>query len=756
MLEAILSGARQPIACDDYVLVRAWDGQDTIELRLHRRDPAAQVLGERTRVYETTGGQTYYVSGVDGGQTYVDYVLKKDLSDWEKTAYPGYTNGSQDATAVSTITGVLPEGWTLVEKESDNLSAYLTLQGPTPLEVALQCMDTYGCALEFDNRKKVVYLHYPGKKTLGQAFLVETANLRQAPEYKSKAGSLVTRLYAQGADGIDFAAVNGGKNYVECFDYTDELVAGYWRDDRYTVPEHLLTAAQEKIKTLAQPERSWVLSVCDLHAVDPEAWPGLELNLYDVVRLVDPSLGQTMEAQITQLRLRPYYPDRNEISIQNLSGNLGRTGGASLLNRTQKSLYGDLVLTVDQVKKDLVDTGGVAVNAEKIAQAAQAAANNAQNTADNAQSAADSAQSAADNAQSAADSAQSAADNAQSAADNAQTAADNAQSAAESAQDMARKIANGTYTGGTFIDGSKIYSPQILAQEVSVVHTASTGGFPALRFYPKTGDAMLSLNASGTSMGGYSACVSSTQDLVLKSDCAVVVQPGSDQGSSGYSGLAVEGNTAVYGDLTVSGDLQCDDVIAERKNRYRDTDGTTVDDARNEVSFDYNTAGSGIIGPILSIATLGGGYKMQLQGSYINDGNAFAIRTRNDDTNTKAWNPWRTLLHSGNVADYIVSQGTSGIWRYRTYSSGVKECWGYVNASVSSQVVWGSGYLGYTAYRAFPFTFSRTPTATVTVGGGSGVWASIGNYSTSQMEFYFLSFQSMSGLSLPVYIHAIG
>lgn len=707
MLEAILSGARQPIACDDYVLVRAWDGQDTIELRLHRRDPAAQVLGERTRVYETTGGQTYYVSGVDGGQTYVDYVLKKDLSDWEQIAYPGYTNGSQDATAVSTITGVLPAGWTLVEKESDDLKAYLTLQGPTPLEVALQCMDTYGCALEFDNQEKVVYLHYPGKKTLGQAFLVETANLREAPEYKSKAGSLVTRLYAQGADGIDFADVNGGKNYVECFDYTDELVAGYWRDDRYTVPEHLLSAAQEKIKTLAQPERSWVLSVCDLHAVDPEAWPGLQLNLYDVVQLVDPSLGQTMEAQITELRLCPYYPDRNEISIQNLSGNLGKTGAASLLNRTQKSLYGDLVLTVDQVKKDLVDTGGVAVNAEKIAQAAQEAANNAQNTADNAQSAADSAQSAADNAQSTADSAQSAADNAQntadsaqsaadnaqntadsaqSAADNAQntadsaqTAADNAQSAAESAQDMARKIANGTYTGGTFIDGSKIYSPQILAQEVSVVHTASTGGFPALRFYPKTGDAMLSLNASGTSMGGYSACVSSTQDLVLKSDCAVVVQPGSDQGASGYSGLAVEGNTAVYGDLTVSG-------------------------------------------------------KTSLSGNLTVTGN----------------------LTAGNLKDYIVSQGTSGIWRYRTYSSGVKECWGYVNASVSSQVVWGSGYLGYTAYRAFPFTFSRTPTANVTVGGGSGVWASIGNYSTSQMEFYFLSFQSLSGMSLPVYIHAIG
>ena len=212
----------------------------------------------------------------------------------------------------------------------------------------------------------------------------------------------------------------------------------------------------------------------------------------------------------------------------------------------------------------------------------------------------------------------------------------------------------------------------------------------------------------------------------------------------------------MYGDLTVSGDLQCDNVVAERKNRYRDTDGTTVDDARNEVSFDYNTAGSGIIGPILSIATLGGGYKMQLQGSYINDGNAFAIRTRNDDTDTKAWNPWRTLLHSGNVADYIVSQGTSGIWRYRTYSSGVKECWCAISESFTSQTSWGSGYLGYMPYHSFPFTFSRTPTAMVTVGDGKGIQASIGELSTTTIQAHFLSMQYMGSGATNYYIHAIG
>ncbi len=549
MLEAILAGARQPIACDDYMLTRAYDGQDTVTFGLSRQDPAAQVLRERVRVYETTTGQTFYVSGIDGGQTEVDFVLKKDLSDWEAVVYPSYTNGSQHATAVSTITGVLPQGWTLAPQETDTISAYISLQGPTALEVALHCMEVYGCAVEFDNQSKTVRLHFPGKKTLGTAFLVETANLRAAPEYKSKAGSLVTRLYAQGAEGIDFASVNGGKPYVECFDYTDEVVAGFWRDDRYTVPEHLLAAAQEKIKTLSQPERSWNLAVCDLHGVDPEAWPGLELGLYDVVKLVDRSLGQVMEAQITELRTYPHHPQRNEISITNVSGAVRKTGAAALLEGKQEGLYEDLVLTVDRVREDLAVTGGTVVNAQKAAEDAQSAANAAQSTADSAQSTANAAQNAADSAQSTANAAQSAADSAQS-------TADSAQSAANTAKDLAEQIANGTYSGGTFLDENRIYSPEIFAQEVSVVHTTDSSTFPALRFYPRSGSGeMLSLSAFGSSMAGYSACISSPQDLLLKSSSAVVVQPGNTVGASGHSGMAVDGNVTVSGTLSLSGGL---------------------------------------------------------------------------------------------------------------------------------------------------------------------------------------------------------
>ncbi len=322
MLEAVLGTARMPLAADDYLLTRAYNGQDTVRVTLSRRDPAAAVLAERVRVYETTTGQTFWISGIDAGQETVTYAMKKDLTDWQRQVYLGYTNGSTSATALSTLQGVLPEGWSIVSRETDSKMAYITLQGPTALEVAEQCMEVYGCALTFDNRTKQVTVHYPAQKVLGTAFFVETANLRQAPEYKSQAADLVTRLYPQGADGVGISSVNGGKAYVECYDYTDEVVAGLWVDERYTIPAHLLTAAQEKVRELAQPDRSWSLDVCDLYSIDSESWPGLKLELYGVVKLIDKTLGHQMEAQITELRCYPHHPERNGVSVTNVAGSL--------------------------------------------------------------------------------------------------------------------------------------------------------------------------------------------------------------------------------------------------------------------------------------------------------------------------------------------------------------------------------------------------------------------------------------------------
>lgn len=52
---------------------------------------------------------------------------------------------------------------------------------------------------------------------------------------------------------------------------------------------------------------------------------------------------------------------------------------------------------------------------------------------------------------------------------------------------------------------------------------------------------------------------------------------------------------------------------------------------------------------------------------------------------------------SSNEADYIIEQGTSGIWTYRKWNSGISECWGMTSATsiaVASWNAWGSIYEG--------------------------------------------------------------
>lgn len=63
------------------------------------------------------------------------------------------------------------------------------------------------------------------------------------------------------------------------------------------------------------------------------------------------------------------------------------------------------------------------------------------------------------------------------------------------------------------------------------------------------------------------------------------------------------------------------------------------------------------------------------------------------------------------VDDYIVEQGTSGIWTYRKWNSGVAECWGRGSFTINSKgTVWNQTvyYFGLTTID-YPFTFYSVP-----------------------------------------------
>ena len=69
-------------------------------------------------------------------------------------------------------------------------------------------------------------------------------------------------------------------------------------------------------------------------------------------------------------------------------------------------------------------------------------------------------------------------------------------------------------------------------------------------------------------------------------------------------------------------------------------------------------------------------------------------------------------------ADYVVETGTSGIWTYRKWNSGIAECWGKRSVSTTINTAWGSlytsGALSGTDV-ALPFTFAEVPNVNVSL-----------------------------------------
>ena len=114
-------------------------------------------------------------------------------------------------------------------------------------------------------------------------------------------------------------------------------------------------------------------------------------------------------------------------------------------------------------------------------------------------------------------------------------------------------------------------------------------------------------------------------------------------------------------------------------------------------------------------------------------------------------------------ADYVVEQGTSGIWTYRKWSSGIAECFGaqsYSNISVST--AWGSVYESAGQKLSFPAgLFTAAPDyCSITYGGGSEATLSIeplGLPSKTETQTFCLTRAAAATIAnAKVQVHAIG
>jgi hypothetical protein len=329
------------IATDNYYIQHIADGLDELHFELPLSDPAYTALQEESRILETTEKQTYAVKTISGGSKTAKIACRLDVSAWEGSVSIGY---SASGSAYSILNAAKPSGWTVTAASTDTTSREIDMDGPTPLEIALQVQETFACAVRFDTALKKATLVFPDTAQLSNAYAVESVNLRTPPEFKGRSSDLYTRLYPVGKNGLQIASVNSGKNYVENRTYINKVICAYWSDSRYTDATALRDDAQKRVDEASQPVRSWTLSLADLYRLNPDKWPYMGVPLFTVLRLVDINKGFAANVQVREDKVYPYYPEKNEISASTVARSVQRTlrGVYNAINNPNSAFYQQL------------------------------------------------------------------------------------------------------------------------------------------------------------------------------------------------------------------------------------------------------------------------------------------------------------------------------------------------------------------------------------------------------------------------------
>ena len=309
--------SNQQIDAIDYYIRQVSSGYDELIFETSIRSPAARIIQEERPMIERSGtiqANRYLVKSIDHGKTTMTVKCQVDVDDWKADFYPTFTPDGTRVTPGDIVAQILPSGWHVAP--GPNFRAIpaeaASMENVTPLDILDGIRELYpGLTYRFYAISKTIAITAASSGSDTGVLVSLDTNLR-ATYYKGKSTSLITRLYAEGKDGLTFASINDGKPYVDSTAYKDgAIICGYWKATEYTDASDLLAATQARLATLSVPERSFDI---DIAVSDIEQFP-----LFGVVRLSDDTIPrpiyQGVTIRVAERWIHPDHPQKNKVIL---------------------------------------------------------------------------------------------------------------------------------------------------------------------------------------------------------------------------------------------------------------------------------------------------------------------------------------------------------------------------------------------------------------------------------------------------------
>ena len=306
-------GKVYPLSCiSNWCITSSLGGSKTMQFDIAPQSPEYRLIAEEERIeYDDT---YYNIKSINERRTTATVNAEINLDGLKGKIFSTFKYDTISFVQAMS-TALDGTGWSVVGAGLVTAKRSFDLTDVTPLDIVNNCTNKtmYNVSFDVDNIRKILNVSVP-TTLANNVFFSDELNLKELT-FKGSSSGFATRLYAYGKDGLSFAKINNGKEYIDNNSYSDKVIATVWRDERYTKAESLLADAQEKLKELAVPERSYVCEIIDLARLNKIEYSEFYIRLNSVITLIDRRRNKRLEHTVVEIKEYPNEPINNTVTL---------------------------------------------------------------------------------------------------------------------------------------------------------------------------------------------------------------------------------------------------------------------------------------------------------------------------------------------------------------------------------------------------------------------------------------------------------
>ena len=184
----------------------------------------------------------------------------------------------------------------------------------TALDVLNTICKAFLVEVRFDTINKIVYF----KEEIGEdrgVYFAKALNLKEVTD-SADTYDYFTQILPIGKDGLKIDGINGGKAYLENYQYSSKKKMLIWEDSRYETAEALKEDAQKKLAEISKSKKSYQSKVIDLSKQN-EKYSILSYSLGDTVTLIENETDLFEKQRIVKITEYLNDPTKNTCELSN-------------------------------------------------------------------------------------------------------------------------------------------------------------------------------------------------------------------------------------------------------------------------------------------------------------------------------------------------------------------------------------------------------------------------------------------------------